>query len=671
MAPTLNLPLGLVLAALALYALSGLQGLCLGGAPASRRRAQRRAATLVAAGALIGLGGLALHRLGGAPILADLPWGLPGSRLALRLDDLSALFLLPVFLIPPLASIYGLGYRPADRHERGSRRLDLGVGLLCATMGLVLLARDGLFFLVAWEAMALSAWLAATVEEDDAAVQQAGWVYLVATHAGTLCLIAFFALWQRATGSLLLDAQPLLTPAAAGALFLLALPGFGVKAGLMPLHVWLPGLHAGAPSQVSALLSGVMLSMGLYGLTRVSGLLPALPAGWGAALLALGAVAAVAGMARGLMERHLKRLLACSSMENIGVMVMGLGLALLGRALQRPDLVLLGLGGALLHMVNHAVFKTLLFFGAGAVLHATGTGLLDRLGGLGPRMPRVTALCALGALGACALPPLNGFVGEWLLYLGCFRMLGGAPPIAAGLAAGAGAAAALALAGALALAAFIKVLGTGFLGEARSKAAERAHDPGPWMLVPMLAAGALSLALGLAPQLAAPWLEAAVADWSGTATGAAPGLLQLAPLGWISALALLISALSALLFLLTRPGARHAAAAPTWDCGLARPEARMQTTAGSLARTVEGLLAPGLHTRGAPVRPAGLFPAASRQVTVDDEFLLDRGLRPAWSRLANFLRGLRVFQQGLTQHYVLYILAALLGLLLLAGLGSP
>lgn len=465
-----------------------------------------------------------------------------------------------------------------------------------------------------------------------------------------------------------LPAAPLLSPplaevsalATLGVLQpLLALLAVVLLAGLMPLHVWLPGLHAGAPSHISAVLSGVMLNVGLYGLVRISGLLAGLSTEWGAALLILGAGSAVAGMARGLGEPQLKRLLACSSMENMGVMVMGLGLALLGRAQQQPVWILLGLGGTLLHMWNHALFKSLLFFGAGAVLHSTGTGRLDR------RMPRVTALFALGALAACALPPLNGFVSEWLLYLGCFRAQAASPAGLTGVAA-----AGLALAGALTLAAFAKALGTGFLGTARSPAAELAHDPGFLMLAPMVLAATLVLVLGLAPGLALPSLLAAAGVWSGVSTGGLPADVQLA-VGWLSGCALLLLVLGAMFVRLGRARIRRATRVPTWDCGYARPDGRMQTTAGSLAQTVTGLLAPDLSLHVRPVRPQGLFPAPVRQPVPKPELLLERCLRPAWKRLTDLLQGLHVFQQGLTQHYILYLLAALLGLMLLASVGEP
>lgn len=263
----MNTALFLILAGLSQFALSGPVGLP-GACTPLRDRSQRRAALMMVTGGITGLAGALLRLAQGAGI-QNLHPGTTAAGLGLRLDDLAAWFLVPVFVLPALAAVYGLGYRPAHGRHTGSRRLDLAQGLLAAAMGLVVLAGDGLTFLLAWEAMALAAWLAATVE-GNAEVREAGWVYLVATHAGTLCLFALFAFWELLTGSLQLVPATGMTSRDTGILLALGLAGFGLKAGLMPLHFWLPGLHSGAPSQVSAVLSGVMLKMGVYGLVRPS-----------------------------------------------------------------------------------------------------------------------------------------------------------------------------------------------------------------------------------------------------------------------------------------------------------------------------------------------------------------------------------------------------------------
>src|ERR1019366_3529425 len=268
-------------------------------------------------------------------------------------------------------------------------------------------------FLVGWETMALAAFFCITTEDRDEAVRQTGYVYLVATRIGTLLLFAMFAVLHAASGTWDFAAPGAsIAPSSATAIFVLALLGFGLKAGLMPLHVWLPGAHANAPSHVSALMSGVLIKTGIYGIARVCSFFDHPPVGWGVALLVAGAVSGVLGVAFAVGQHDLKRLLAYHSVENIGIITMGLGVAVLGRAVGSAPLVALGLAGALLHIWNHALFKALLFLSAGPVLHATGTREMDQLGGLAKRMPRTAFAFLLGAVAICGLPPLNGFVSE-------------------------------------------------------------------------------------------------------------------------------------------------------------------------------------------------------------------------------------------------------------------
>src|ERR1051325_8309374 len=333
-------------------------------------------------------------------------------------------------------------------------------------MVMVIVARDGVLFLMGWEVMALAAYFLVVTEGNKSEVREAGWIYLVATHVGTLSLFGFFALLWRMTGSFDLWPTGLagISSKAAVGLFVLGAVGFGIKAGLMPLHVWLPGAHANAPSHVSAILSGVLLKTGIYGRVRVCGLMPHPPLWWGGTLVVVGTVSAVFGIAFASEQRDLKRLLAYSSIENVGIIAMGIGVATLGRSMDRADLIVLGLGAALLHVINHSLFKPLLFLGAGAILHSAHTRQMDLLGGLGKKMPRTMALVVVGAIAICGLPPLNGFIGELLLYLGLFAMVvggGGASGATSWAALGA---VALALVGALAVAAFVKFLGTVFLG---------------------------------------------------------------------------------------------------------------------------------------------------------------------------------------------------------------
>ncbi|MCC7261517.1 MAG: hydrogenase [Candidatus Latescibacteria bacterium] len=652
----------LILAAIILLGCSGLPGCLL---PARSAAGQRLAVLLMVLGGLVGLSGVALVQGGGAVSA----WSLPGCQLTLRVDALSAVFLIPVFLVPALGAVYGLGYWPQADHPENSRRLGLSYGLLAGAMALVVVAADGLLLLIAWEVMALAAFFAATAEEERDEVRRAGWVYLIATHLGTLCLIALFALWQRATGSLALAPAAGLPAELAGVLLVLAVVGFGFKAGLMPLHVWLPGAHANAPSHVSAVMSGVMLKMGVYGMVRMTGLLPAGATWWGGVLLAAGAISGVAGIAMALGQRDLKRLLAYSSIENIGIIAMGLGVALLGRSLGRPDWVVLGLGGALFHVWNHSLFKPLLFFNAGAVIHATHTRDTDMLGGLAKTMPQTAALFGVGAVAICALPPLNGFASEWLVYLGLFRTLD--PAGGAVFPAAAVAAVALALIGALAVACFVKLLGSVFLGAARREVLA-ASDPAISMRLPMAIAAAGCLGIGLFPWLVTPLLQRAVAVWAVGPLPPAAGLEGMASLKWISVFGLGLLGLAGglLLFLRVLPRFGLRGETGTWDCGYARPTARMQYTGTSFAQQLVQLFELVLWPRHQWPAIRGLFASPARFASAVPDLVLDRLVLPLFALAGRQLPRLRILQQGQTHHYVLYIIAVVIFLFVWGAMGG-
>jgi hydrogenase-4 component B len=617
-------------------------------------------------GAGLGLGGVGWFWATGdsQPIMR--PWLIPGAEFSVAVDGLSAIFLLPVFLISLLGNVYGLAYWKQTEHPQNGRKLRLFYGTLTAGMALLVIAHNGILFLFGWEIMALSAFFLVSTEDHEKEVRVAGWLYLVATHAATLCLFALFALLRAAKGSFALDAVPQdrLTPGLATAIFILALVGFGLKAGIMPLHIWLPSAHAAAPSHVSAIMSGVLIKMGIYGLVRVTSLLPNPPLEWGGVVLGLGVVSGVLGVAFAIGQHDLKRLLAYHSIENIGIIVMGLGLALMGRSLGREDWVILGLGGSLLHVWNHAIFKSLLFLSAGSVIHTTHTREIDHLGGLAKGM-RWTALCFLvGAVAICGLPPLNGFVSEFLVYLGLFGTLGdGRGP---SFAAPAFAAPALALIGALALACFVKVYGAVFLGTARSDHARHAHESPPAMLGPMGVLVACCFLIGLAPLLIAPIVGQGVSAWAPGLKDAGPRLVALAPLGWITAMGLgLIAALlagGAGLWLRLRHGV--VAKAATWGCGYVAPTPRMQYTSSSFAQMLVGLFGWALRPRIRKPRNLPLFPQKTAFHSDVPDTVLDEAVLPAFHFVAWLFSWFRVFQQGSIQTYLLYLFLALIALLL-------
>lgn len=600
-----------------------------------------------------------------SPALA-LAWSLPGGDFRVELDPLAGIFLLPALMILALSGIYGLGYFPAARHGAAAGRLRLFYGLLGAAIGLLPVCRNGLLFLIAWEVMAIGGFFLILTEQAKEEARRAAYIYLAATHTGTLALFAMFILLAQG-GDFIFPAAASLAAdnGMAAAIFLLALFGFGLKAGMMPFHIWLPGAHAAAPSHVSALMSGVMIKIGIYGLVRISGLFSLPPAWWGGLVLGLGVVSAVMGVVFALAQHDIKRLLAYHSVENIGIILIGLGCALLGRSFEQPVLVALGLAGALLHVINHGLFKSLLFLAAGSVIQATGTRRIDQYGGLLRAMPRTALFFLGGAVAICGLPPLNGFVSEWLVYLGLLSgQSAGAPfPLAvAGLAVPA-----LAMTGTLAVACFAKVFGVTFLGVARRDFAVPPREAPGSMQLPMAGLLACCLLIGLLPWSMAPWLDQAGAAWQGgegvALRQALPDALAggLTPLLWLSFTALLLLALIALLWHWQRS---WTAAAPeersrrpaTWGCGFPTATPRMQYTAAAVAELLLRLFRWGLRSDIDGGRAIGFFPAATRLAIHTPDVVLDRLLYPAFRHLAGAALWLRaLIHRGWVGAYILYV----------------
>lgn len=649
--------LALVLCGIGAAAVSGVPELLAGGRRAGMRTVS---AILMGLGSALGLGGAVGVLISGERATLETAWHLPWGGGALLLDPLAAVFLVPVFLIPALGALYAQEYGRSAGPSRGGRSAAFFYGLLAGSMGLVTLARDSVLFLMAWEVMALSGFFAIVAESEDPAVSKAGWIYLAATHLGTLCLVSLFAVLKRISGSTALSPLPGGTDATAvTSVFALAVVGFGFKAGFLPLHVWLPGAHANAPSHVSAVLSGVMLKMGVYGILRVTGLLPRVETWHGNVLLAVGGVSAVLGAVLSLSQGDLKRALAYSSIENVGIVAIGMGLALAGRASGRWEWTVLGLAGALLHVWNHGLFKSLLFMNAGAVLHAAHTRETAGLGGLARAMPRTAALFAIGAAGICGLPGLNGFVGEWLLYAGLFRSM---KAVGGGWAPAALAAPALALVGALALACFAGLYGGIFLGSARGDGSRQARDPGPWMRVPMVVLASACLAVGIFPAPFAALLGRAVRAWGAWPPGDLPGAADLVPLRGVP---LVAGGALAVLAVLAAVGRRllrgsHPGTAVTWDCGYAAPAPRMQYTALSFTSWISDLFRWCLWPKVRRPPVSGLFPRAAAFKRLQPDPFLDRGVLPAWRGFERLLFRLERLRKGGLQVYVLASLAIML-----------
>lgn len=601
--------------------------------------------------------GAALMVLLGAP---DWEWqsafALGGEAVHLRLDGVSALFLALVSVVGGSGAVYASEYWSEHRYPESAPRGRGSWSALLLSMGLVLTVCNGLHFLIAWELFALFGFFLITLDRKQSEARAAGWLYLAASHAGTVCLFAFFSMLAARTGSWKLG--PMREQTALAPLFWLALAGFGVKAGFFPLHIWLPSAHANAPSHVSAIMSGVAINMGLYGIVRFSGWLPVPPpAGW--VVIGLGATSALLGIAFAFAQNDFKRLLAYSSVENMGVILTGVGAALLASH-KNATWGMLAMAGAMLHVWNHGAFKSLLFFGAGSVLHATGTREMSKLGGLWRTMPWTAALFTIGILAVSSLPPLNGFISEWLVYLGLFDAVTsqGATAWAAGPAA-----ILLAMAGALALASFAKAGAVIFLGAPRTQTAQHAHECGMGMRGPMLMLAGVCVSIGLAPTLFWPVASRVVESWRPaweTVETPAP----LATLG-AAQLALAVLALAAVACLWRKAHGNCLRRGLTWDCGYASPSARMQYVSASFAEIAGSwfrwILQPELKLR----KPRGLFPANAIRLERVPETVLEQVIGPVGSSIMATANSVRRLQHGRLQFYVLYVVAGLIALGLL------
>ena len=626
------------------------------------------------AGALLGLWSAARVLATGAAPTLEIAWAVPGGVLSVGLDPLSAFFLVPTLLLGAVGSVYGVPYLLAGGRTRNLSLLFFGFNLVVCCMSLVVLARDAVTFLLAWETMAITTALLVAWDHAQEEARRAGWIYFVAAHLGAGALFLLFLIFKAGAGSFAFAAfarSPPTGPAAVAVLSL-ALLGFGSKAGLVPFHVWLPEAHAAAPSHVSALLSGALVKLGLYGLLRVGLWLGATPAWWGPLLLVLGLGSALVAISLAVYQRDLKRALAYSTAENVGLVTLALGLAYWAAGRGLTHVATLALAGALLHAWNHTLMKGGMFLVAGSLLHGTGTRDLEQLGGLGRRMPLTAAGMTLGALALSALPPLNGFVSEWLIYLGLMQLGSerGGSPVALLVVGG------LALVGGLAALCFGRLFGVALLGQPRSPAAAAARESSPWMLGPIyvLALGSLAVALAPVPVLGAIGLVRAQVLGPAFAALSPADEASLATLGFVNLAlwGLVAAGVFAYGLLLRR---RPAAVDGTWGCGYPAPIARMQYGARSFAELVsEQLLPELLRPVVALRRPAGLFPGPSSLQT-DDKDPVTRGVyEPAFARFAGRMSKFAWVQRGLLHSYLSYVLLALVGALVWVTLrtgGAP
>lgn len=610
------------------------------------------------------------------PAALSLPLGLPSIGARFRIDAATAFFLLVINLGAAIASLYAIGY---GSHEEEPHRVVPFYAAFLAGMNLVLLADDAFSFLLGWEFMSLSSWALVVSHHHDPANRRAGFVYIVMASLGTLALLLTFGLLAGTGGGFGFAEMRASAPrntALAGLIVMLALVGAGSKAGLVPLHVWLPLAHPAAPSHVSALMSGVMTKVAIYGFIRIAFDLVGAPVWWwGIVVLALGAVTAVLGVLQAAMQRDMKMLLAYSTVENIGIVFIGLGLALAFKSNGMGAAAALAMTAALLHALNHSLFKTLLFFGAGAVLNATGRRDCEAMGGLIHRMPQTAVFVLGGALAISALPPLNGFVSEWMLFqaillspeLPQWGLKLTVPAVGAMLALGA----------ALSAATFVRFYGIVFLGRPRSPEAAQAHEVDAisraGMVLPLLGCVAVGALPGLLIDALGPVVatligsrmsEQAVLPWAtivpiAESRSSYSGLLVL---GFIAVSTLLTAEI------IHRFASRQIRRSPPWDCGFPNADPATQYTADSFAQPLRRVFAGVLAGRDkVDMPPPGDRRPANLTVRMRDR-IWDALYGPAGTLVSAVSGKLNGLQFLTIRQYLSLVFAALVALLTMVAI---
>jgi hydrogenase-4 component B len=634
-------------------------------------------ATAVAVSVLVLVIGVA--GLGGWSFEVLLPYILPvGGGLALGLDPLSAFFLLIIAAGAIPSGVYAIGY---TRHKQ-TQGAAMGAvfTVFIAAMACVVVARNVLTFLVSWELMSLASYFLVMTESDRTETRSAAWLYAVMTHAGLACLLIGFLTMVQSTGTFAMPEwagiAATLDPAKRNIVFVVMAVGFLSKAGAIPFHVWLPRAHPAAPSHISAVMSGVMIKLGVYGLVRIGfEWLGVGPRWWGVLVLMTGAVSAVLGVLYAIIDSDLKRLLAYSTVENVGVILLGTGAGLIFHSYNLNALAALALVAALLHSLNHTIFKCLLFLGAGSIVHATGTRNIEEMGGLLRRMPQTGALFLIGSLAISAMPPFNGFVSEWLTFQAL--LLSFSVPAQFVNLVFAGAVAALALTAGLAAACFVRAFGITFLALPRSECVEKAHEASWTMRLSMALLAAAAVALGVAPVTVLRALSQVAADLIGeqpeltfnlSSVAAGNSFATIAP-GWV-ALTLVVVMLSVWMgFRLSGANLRRRYY-ETWGCGRAVQSASFEYTGAAFANPFKRVFAflyrPIITTEIEGDNESRLF-VKTIKYRHESRSIIEEGIyAPIGLAIRRISGRVRAVQSGNVHSYLLYMFLALIVLLLAA-----
>ncbi len=609
-----------------------------------------------------------------------LPIGLPWLPMHLHLDVLSAFFMLTLGALLLPVGIYSAGYMKEAVEKNGSIQ-HLGIFLPLFTLGMqgVVLANDAYAFMVFWELMSISSYFLVSYEHDREENRRAGFLYLLMAHLAGLLILGAFAVLYAAGGAFTFDVMRSadLSSGMATFAFLLAAFGFGMKAGVVPLHVWLPDAHPVAPSNASALMSGIMLKVAIFGFMRITWDLIGLNNfswWWGALVLAAGSSSALVGVLMALQQNDLKRLLAYSSSENVGIILIGLGLAMIFANLGHPVIAALAMIASLYHTINHALFKGLLFMGAGAVLHATGSRNMEKMGGLIHRMPITSALFLVGCMSISGLPPFNGFVSEWLTFQSALltppmenTMLSALIPFSASM---------LALAGALAAVCFVKAFGIVFQGRARSEMAEQAHEVDNWMKVGMVIPAIFCLLLGVFPTLFIPLIDGVpqmlihsslsasvhVTNWLWLTPVNAERASLSAPLMVLGMLLLI-----ALIYWRLHGRGKGISRGPIWSCGYPHLSAQMQYTATGFSQPLRRIFSGVYRPEERKVIRYGFHPLIVKDIRYKVT-VADLAYNKIYIPIANITRAITArvaYEHERGMHaYLTYIFVTILALLL-------
>lgn len=594
---------------------------------------------------------------------ASYPFGL----VKFVIDPLSAFFLTVISIMSLMGMIYSIGYlKPYEGKNRTLTSHYLFLSLLIVSQLMVVVAQNALVFLIAWEIMSLSSFFLVVFENEKKEVFDAGLNYLIVMHIGVIFLMTGFAICANASDSFDFASFKI----GSDLLFVLFFIGFAMKAGFVPLHTWLPRAHPAAPGNVSGMMSGIMIKTGIYGIFRILSLMGAPSHALAYFVFILSAITALTGVLYAIAQHDLKKLLAYHSVENIGIIGMGIGVGMIGLSYAHPAMAYLGFGGALLHVLNHSIFKELLFFAAGAVHQKIHSKNIEEMGGLGRRMPWTSLMFLVGSIAICGLPPLNGFISEFSIYMGMLEGIG--IPYYLTTILSVGGMAALALVGAMAVLCFTKAYGVVFLGAPRTEKPAHASEASLFMLLPMGFLALMTIFIGLAPRLVFRILENPISQYVKMDGMEAPidnflgNILGFISSGGILLFAVFLAIWCMRYFLL---GRRVVRTGKTWDCGYQAGNPRMQYTASSYAKPFLILFRPILHTRQMLEKPEGVFPARGSYESHAGDIIEKYVMKPCAAAVHFILDLFAWIQSGSTQQYILYGMLFLLGLLIYAIMG--